>query len=130
MFTSAVAGLGPVWYTYEKVERIWIMFKYIFIGFFVLIAIGAVWAYVVSNKVKKHGIETEAVVSRIDVQESLDSDNCVSRTETCYVSYVNQNGETVEAVLSNPKKGLKQGSRLKIKYLLEKQEYPVLIEIL
>ena len=106
------------------------MFKYIFIGFFVLIAIGALWAYVVTNKVKKHGIETEAVVSRIEVQESLDSDNCVSRTEKCYVSYVNQNGETVEAVLSNPKKGLKQGSRLKIKYLPEKQEYPVLIEIL
>ena len=106
------------------------MFKYIFIGFFVLIAIGALWAYVVTNKVKKHGIETEAVVSRIEVQESLDSDNCVSRTEKCYVSYVNQNGETVEAVLSNPKKGLKQGSKLKIKYLPEKQEYPVLIEIL
>ena len=106
------------------------MFKYIFIGFFVLIAIGALWAYVVTNKVKKHGIETEAVVSRIEVQESLDSDNCVSRTEKCHVSYVNQNGKSVEAVLSNPKKGLKQGSRLIIKYLPEKQDYPVLIEIL
>ena len=46
------------------------------------------------------------------------------------MQYRTLEGKTVEAVLSNPKSGLTEGTRVLIKYLPNKTEYPVLIEIL
>ena len=88
------------------------MFEIIFLVVLAAFAIGGIWAYVVSKKVKEEGIETDAVVSRIELHE-----------------YTNQEGKTVEAMLSNPgDHKFEEGDRLRIKYLPDKQEYPVMVE--
>lgn len=80
--------------------------------------------------VKKHGIEVEGVISRIE--EGMDSDSSVSYTY--YVRYVRSdnegNGQTTEALLSNPgfAKGLEVGARIKIKYLPEKPNMAVWVK--
>lgn len=106
------------------------VFEIILIAFGVLIGIGAIWAFLFSRRVKKDGIDAQATVSRIEVSESLDADGTVSRTETVWITYRNLNGETVEAMLSNPKKGLQESSRILIRYLPERQDYPVLVKVL
>ena len=45
------------------------MFEIIFLVVLAAFAIGGIWAYVVSKKVKEEGIETDAVVSRIELHE-------------------------------------------------------------
>jgi hypothetical protein len=46
-----------------------------------------------------------------------------------YITYTDQEGKTVEAMLSNPgDHKFKEGDRLRIKYLPDKQEYPVMVE--
>ena len=78
------------------------MFEIIFLVVLAAFAIGGIWAYVVSKKVKEEGIETDAVVSRIELHE---------------------------AMLSNPgDHKFEEGDRLRIKYLPDKQEYPVMVE--
>ena len=106
------------------------MFWYIFFGFLGLVAVGAVWAFVFMQKVRRDGLDAEAVVARIEVSESLDSDGTRSVTKRCIVRYTNQNGTLVEAALANPKKGLAEGGRVRIKYLPGRENYPVLTEIL
>ena len=52
-----------------------------------------------------------------------------SITEDYYITYTNQEGKTVEAMLSNPgDHKFEEGDRLRIKYLPDKQEYPVMVE--
>ena len=43
------------------------MFEIIFVILLALFAAGGIWAFVVSKKVKQDGIETDAVVSRIEL---------------------------------------------------------------
>lgn len=45
------------------------MFEAIFIIALSAFAIGGIWAFIVSRKVKKEGIETDAVVSRVELHE-------------------------------------------------------------
>ncbi len=104
--------------------------KYVMILFFALIACGGIWAYFFTKKVKREGIETDAAVCRIDKHEHTDSEGHTSWSEELVINYVNQEGELVEATLSNPKKGLRLGSRIRIRYLPDRQEYPVMTEIL
>ena len=52
-----------------------------------------------------------------------------SITEDYYITYTDQEGKTVEAMLSNPgDHKFEEGDRLRIKYLPDKQEYPVMVE--
>lgn len=108
------------------------MFNIIFGVLLAAFAAGAIWAFLFSKKVKKEGVETEAVVSRIEEHEWVGDAVDPDRITVCYyITYTNQEGQAVEALLSNPK-GLSFdiGSRMKIKYLPDRQEYPVLTEIL
>ena len=43
------------------------MFEIIFLVVLAAFAIGGIWAYVVSKKVKEEGIETDAVVSNLGI---------------------------------------------------------------
>ena len=43
-------------------------------------------------------------------------------TKKYFVKYKNENGEVIEALLNNPKIGLKEGNKIQIKYLPEKLE--------
>ena len=103
------------------------LFSIIIIVFVVLV--GGYAAYI-QIKTKKNGIEAEAVVT--DVTESWerngDSDSlCYSYT----VEYKNSEGKTVTAALgsmSNMKKDLDVGDRIVVKYLKDRQDYPVLVK--
>ena len=69
----------------------------------------------VSNRIKRetneNGIETDAVVSRItDDGTQTDFDFNV------YVSFLTEDGEEIEAVLSNPRDDLEEGQQVRIKY--------------
>ncbi len=108
------------------------LFNSIFIGIIVIIVILGVYSFIFSKKVRKEGIETTAVVSRITEDESvtLDEEEAGGMiTHTFYVSYKNQMGEQIEATLSNPKNDLEVGSRIKIRYLPGREEYPVMTEV-
>ena len=104
------------------------MFEIIFGVILLFIVAGGIWAFIFSQKIKREGIETEAVVSRIKKNVWTEETGPDTVTLEYYVSYTNQEGQTVEAVLSHvPKKRyLEEGSRVKIKYLPSRQDYVVL----
>ena len=89
---------------------------------------GIVYSVMKTNKIKRDGIEADAYVARVDVEESTDSDGMTSTTEKVFVRYTGQDGKTVEARLANPREGLVMGDRIKIKYLPEKQKYVVMVD--
>ena len=112
-----------------------IVFETVFIIILALFAIGGIWAFIVTKKVKKEGYETEASVSRIELHEWSGGTGETwagpSVTEDYYVTYRNRKGQIVEALLSNPgDHTFKVGDRMVIKYLPDREEYPVLVEIL
>ena len=100
----------------------------IFAVFVAVIIGGVVYSIIHMNKVKKEGIEADAFVSRIDVEESTDSDGMTSTTEKYFVRYTGQDGKQIEARLANPRKGLVMGDRIKVKYLPEKPKYAVMVD--
>ena len=107
------------------------MFEVLFGVILSLFALGGLWAFFMSRKVRREGIETTAVISRIEEYErpDLDAPNTVSTNY--YISYTHQTGDQVEALLGDQKvDGLPVGSKVRIKYHPDRQEYPVLIEIL
>jgi len=83
-------------------------------------------------KTNWHGTETDAVVSRIE-KEELPHPNCSYPFwpcyATCYVRFRTEEGEETEAQLMNPKMPLNEGSRIRIKYLPEKDDLVILTEI-
>lgn len=88
-----------------------------------IVVIGLVYSFMSMHKIKKNGIETEAEVSRIDIEktENIDENNNINveTTKHYYVKYKNEQDEIIESLLSNPKFGLKEGDIIKIKYLPE-----------
>ena len=94
---------------------------------------GAVFAYAVyvRLKTKAQGIETNAVVTFIETSESSDSDGHTTTDFYYHVRYQNQAGETVDGVLQffvTGRKNLQVGDRVKIKYLPNRQEQPIMTE--
>lgn len=108
------------------------MFEYIVIILLILFVIGAIWSFAVSKKVKEEGIETDAVISRVETHVWHDATWPTDDiTEDYYITYINLDGQTVESLLSNPgNHRFKKGDRIIIKYLRDKQDYPVLIKII
>ena len=110
------------------------MFEIVFIILLAAFAAGGIWAFIVSKKVKEEGFETEAVISRVELHEwsgGPDAWDHGSGTEEYYITYANQEGKTVEAMLSNPgDHTFKAGDRIIIRYLPNRQDYPVLVKIL
>ena len=107
------------------------MFEAIIVIILAAFAIGGIWAFVVSKKVKKQGVEADAVISRIEPHEWNGGTGDIwahdSVTEDYYITYTNQEGQNVEAMLSNPgDHAFKIGDKIKIKYLPKRQDYPVL----
>ena len=89
-----------------------------------------VYAFRYIRKVKKNGLDAEAVVTRYETEETTDSDGFSETRTTYFVEYRTAEGETVEGTLANPKRGLAVGRRMKIKYLPEQKKHPVFIEYL
>ena len=100
--------------------------QYAVIAVIVVVIVGGfIYNYLRQKKIKENGIEVDAVISRIVEKESTDSDNNTDYTYEYYVKYTDQNGNQVEAKLSNPRTLSKVGDQLKIKYLPEKPKVAV-----
>ena len=83
----------------------------LWMGFLVICAI----IYLISERMKKqieeNGIETDGVISRIsDTGDTTETSLC------CYVRFHAEDGEEIEAVLSNPVSDLEEGQQVRIKY--------------
>ena len=96
----------------------------------IIVVVGGAFLYSGYNiwKTKRDGIETDAFVTRVEEHNSYDSDGA-STTYYYYVRYQNQEGNTVEGLITNPKskKGVVVGSRIRILYRPEKPESVVYI---
>ena len=97
-----------------------------YFAIFAILFIVAGVAYVFYNihRVKKNGIETDAVITRIE--------DVGMGTDTSYDYYVcyTERGQKIEAKLSNPGfgRGLEVGAEIRIKYLPEKPNIAVWIK--
>lgn len=100
---------------------------YIFYG---LLALGVIYILITKLRIKRTGTETEAVVSRIESQESRNDDGTYHTTEFYIVTYTGEDMLTVEATLIDPPAGLKVGSRVKIKYSPDKPKMAVITEVI
>ncbi len=103
------------------------LFSIIVIALVVLVGAYAIYIHI---KTKKQGLEAEAVVTGI--RESWDRTGDVDSLSYTYtVEYENFAGQTVTAALgglSDGKKDLREGDRILVKYLKEKQDYPIMIK--
>ena len=112
---------------------------YAIIGFIVAVLIlGVAVTAKRNNEIRQNGIETDAVVSCIKENESVDEDGFVTVSYTYYVTYRTMDGQTVEAKLGSGKSidnhigkswhsDLKEGVSVRIKYLPEKPKYVIRI---
>lgn len=82
-----------------------------------------------NHKIKANGIETDAVISRVEESDSTDSDGSITTTYTYYVRYKDQDGNGREAVLTNTytRRNFVMGDPVKIKYLPGKEKTAVLV---
>lgn len=102
---------------------------YIIIGVVVVAIVGGIiFTIMRTNAIKKNGIEANAVVSRIKEQENTDSEGITDTTYIYYVTFTTQDGQSVEAKLSNPPSKIKVGDSLTIKYLPNKPKLVIAIK--
>ena len=92
------------------------------------IIIAIVFAVKRNNNIKKNGIETDAVVSRIKENETGNDDGSTDYSYTYYVKFTAQDGQVVEAKLGNAPRLTREGDRVRIKYLPEKPKYAIIIK--
>ena len=99
--------------------------KYILAAIFVIvIAVVFVITFLRNRRIRKDGIKADAVVSRIEEHDHLDSDGGFSTTYSYYVTYEDQDGNKHEAILSKfMQSGYRVGDELSIQYLPEKPQY-------
>ena len=90
-----------------------------------VLLIGSIVAYYIykistNRKMKKEGIETEAVVTRVRTEIGSATDNN-STYSIYYVEYTNRAGQKIEAELINePARDVWEGSTITIRYLPDK----------
>ena len=89
---------------------------------------GIIFTIMRTNAIKKNGIEANAVVSRIKEQENTDSEGITDTTYIYYVTFTTQDGQSVEAKLSNPPSKIKVGDSLTIKYLPNKPKLVIAVK--
>lgn len=100
---------------------------YVFIAIVAIaLVVGAVFTVKRNMAIQKNGIEADAVVSRIEENESSNDDGSRDVTYNYYVRYQAQDGREVEARLGSEPANAFVGSRLRVKYLPEKPKYVIL----
>ena len=102
----------------------YVMFGVVVVG----IVGGIIFTIMRTNAIKKNSIEANAVVSRIKEQESTDSDGFTDTTYIYFVKFRTQDGQDVEARLSNPSGTIKIGDELRIKYLPNKPKMVIAVK--
>ena len=84
---------------------IWGLFLAVLIG-------GLLYSRKMKKGIEENGVEADAVVSRISEDMTEDQTGFT----IIYVRFKTQEGEEVEATISNPRSGLKEGDQVRIKY--------------
>lgn len=100
---------------------------------FIIIAVvagGFLYSFYRNHTIKSQGIEADAFITRVEENESTDSDGFTSTTYDYYVRYTDQGGTMREALLTNTytHRNLVPGDRLKIKYLPGKEKIAVMVK--
>lgn len=105
------------------------MWPYFLFGAVVALIIGyIVYTFIRNSKIRRDGVEVEAVVSRIEEEQTISSEDGVEYKHTHYVTYQNPNGETVEARLDHAPGRTRVGDTVRIRYLPEKPHFAVLVK--
>jgi len=103
--------------------------SYVLFGAVAALIVGfVVYSVIRNNKIRKNGVEADAVVSRIEEQVSTDSEGGIDVVYTYYVTYAAQDGRVVEATLNHAPGRTRVGDRVRIKYLPEKPRYALLMK--
>lgn len=90
----------------------------------ILIAVVFVITVRRNRRIRQEGIETDAVVSRVEENYNAQGDGTLSVSYSYYVQYEDQNGTTHEAILSKVLQShYRVGDELRIRYLPEKPKY-------
>ena len=72
------------------------MLKYILFGAVAALIIGfVVYTAIRNGKIRKNGVEADAVVSRIEEEQTVSSEDGVDYTYTHYVTYRNPQGDPI-----------------------------------
>ena len=113
----------------------------VFTVILILVVIGVVFTARRNKAIMRSGIETGAVVTRVQENESTDERGFTTGvTYTYYVTYQTSDGRTVEAKLASGKsfdakagknvwdRDLHEGSGVHIKYLPDKPDYVIRID--
>ncbi len=95
----------------------------ILVGLFVRYIYRNYWGRILAAK--WYGTETDATVSRIE-RNVLRFRGEEYPVYNCYVRFARQDGLENEARLLNPKRTMAQGSRIRVRYLPEKNDVAVM----
>ena len=96
----------------------------------VVLAAFAIFTVKRNGEIKKNGVETDAVVSRIKESETTDDNGNVETNYTYYVTYRTEDGQEIEAKLGKLDRfdRFHKGDRVRIKYIPEKPKYVIRAE--
>ena len=98
------------------------------IALVLLYAAPVIRSYWRQHQARLGGTETDAYVSWIEKNERTAYGGTVV-WRYCYVRFLKENGQEAEARLFNPSKKLLAGSRVRIRYLPERDNYAVLTAV-
>ena len=104
------------------------MNEYLVIAIIALVVIVAAFNIIKVLTIRKKGVETEGVISRITEQSTVGGDGSIDVTYTYYVIYTTQDGQEVEADLNHAPGRTRVGDAVRIKYLPEKPKHAVLVK--
>ena len=104
------------------------MNNYTVIGIIAAVVIVAAFKIIKVITIRRKGIETEGIISRIEEQSTVDGDGSLDVTYTYYVIFKTQDGQKTEADLNHAPGHMRVGDQVRIKYLPEKPKHAVLIK--
>lgn len=104
------------------------MNDFLVIAIIALVVIVAMFNIIKVLTIRKKGVETEGVISRITEQSTVGGDGSIDVTYTYYVIYRTQDGQEVEADLNHAPGRTRVGDVVRIKYLPEKPKHAVLVK--
>lgn len=97
----------------------------VYVAIFSIVIIAIICSIISKNKIKKYGVEADAIVSRIEEVTTEKPNSSTGEIEyetekTYYVAFKDEDGIELEVRLMNPSFRQRQGDRIKVKYLPEK----------
>ena len=102
----------------RDIDYSWIIIVFVLASF--------IWTYYKIFRVRVMGIEADAVITRMEEHETINSDGLHREYYDVYVRFQAQDGRTVNACLANSDCSLNVGDWVKIRYIPGKEDYHVM----